>query len=226
MISPEGEQLGIMSIRDALRAAQERELDLVEVAPNARPPVCRIMDYVKYKYEQTKRQKEARKKQKVIAIKEVRMSPKIEEHDFQVKVKNAERFLKDGNKVKVSVRFRGREVVHSDLAKEMLLQMAKDIEHIAKLDRQPAIEGRQMIMILSPNQDSGKRRRYRLLKLKTHRGAAKRLKATGSGKFKKNNAYRRHNLGKKSQKQKRQLRHAVLVSDADQKRAKRLMPYV
>ena len=153
MISPEGEQLGIMSIRDALRSAQERELDLVEVAPNARPPVCRIMDYGKYKYEQTKRQKEARKKQKVIAIKEVRMSPKIEEHDFQVKVKNAERFLKDGNKVKVSVRFRGREVVHSDLAKEMLLQMAKDIEHIAKIDRQPAIEGRQMIMILSPKQD-------------------------------------------------------------------------
>ncbi len=153
MISPEGEQLGIMSIRDALRAAQERDLDLVEVAPNARPPVCRIMDYGKYKYEQTKRQKEARKKQKVIAIKEVRMSPKIEEHDFQVKVKNAERFLKDGNKVKVSVRFRGREVVHSDLAKEMLLQMAKDIEHIAKIDRQPAIEGRQMIMILSPKQD-------------------------------------------------------------------------
>lgn len=153
MISPEGEQLGIMSIRDALRAAQERDLDLVEVAPNARPPVCRIMDYGKYKYEQTKRQKEARKKQKVISIKEVRMSPKIEEHDFQVKVKNAERFLKDGNKVKVSVRFRGREVVHSDLARDMLLQMAKDIEHIAKIDRQPAIEGRQMIMILSPKQD-------------------------------------------------------------------------
>ena len=153
MISPEGEQLGIMSLRDALRAAQERDLDLVEVAPNARPPVCRIMDYGKYKYEQTKRQKEARKKQKVVSIKEVRMSPKIEEHDFQVKIKNAERFLKDGNKVKVSVRFRGREVAHSDLAKDMLLQMAKDIEHIAKIDRQPVIEGRQMIMILSPKQD-------------------------------------------------------------------------
>jgi translation initiation factor IF-3 len=111
------------------------------------------MDYGKYKYEQTKRQKEARKKQKVVSIKEVRMSPKIEEHDFQVKIKNAERFLKDGNKVKVSVRFRGREVAHSDLAKDMLLQMAKDIEHIAKIDRQPVIEGRQMIMILSPKQD-------------------------------------------------------------------------
>jgi translation initiation factor IF-3 len=153
VISPEGEQLGIMSIRDALRAAQERELDLVEVAPNARPPVCRIMDYGKYKYEQTKRQKEARKKQKIVSIKEVRMSPKIDEHDFQVKAKNAERFLKDGNKVKVSVRFRGREVVHSDLARNMLLQMAKGVEDIAKIDRQPTIEGRQMIMILSPKQD-------------------------------------------------------------------------
>jgi len=153
VISPEGEQLGIMSIKDALRAAQELDLDLVEVAPNARPPVCRIMDYGKYKYEQTKRQKEARKKQKIVSIKEVRMSPKIEEHDFQVKLRNAERFLKEGNKVKVSVRFRGREVVHSDLARDMLLQMAKDIEHIAKIDRQPAIEGRQMIMILSPKQD-------------------------------------------------------------------------
>ena len=153
VISPEGEQLGIMSIRDALRAAQERELDLVEVAPNARPPVCRIMDYGKYKYEQTKRQKEARKKQKIVSIKEVRMSPKIDEHDFQVKAKNAERFLKDGNKVKVSVRFRGREVVHSDLARNMLLQMAKGVEDIAKIDRQPTIEGRQMITILSPKQD-------------------------------------------------------------------------
>lgn len=153
VISPEGEQLGIMSIKDALRAAQELDLDLVEVAPNARPPVCRIMDYGKYKYEQTKRQKEARKKQKIVSIKEVRMSPKIEEHDFQVKLRNAERFLKEGNKVKVSVRFRGREVVHSDLARDMLLQMAKNIEHIAKIDRQPAIEGRQMIMILSPKQD-------------------------------------------------------------------------
>ena len=150
MISPEGEQLGIMSIRDALRAAQERDLDLVEVAPNARPPVCRIMDYGKYKYEQTKRQKEARKKQKVISIKEVRMSPKIEEHDFQVKVKNAERFLKDGNKVKVSVRFRGRKLSIQIWPGTCCCKW-QGHRHIAKIDRQPAIEGRQMIMILSRN---------------------------------------------------------------------------
>ena len=142
-----------MSTRDALQVATERELDLVEVAPNARPPVCRIMDYGKYRYEQTKRQKEAKKKQKVETVKEVRMTPKIEEHDFQVKTRNAERFLKDGNKVKVSVRFRGREVVHSNLARDMLLQMVEEINHIANIERQPMMEGRQMIMVLSPKQE-------------------------------------------------------------------------
>jgi translation initiation factor IF-3 len=142
-----------MSTRDALQAAADRELDLVEVAPNARPPVCRIMDYGKYRYEQTKRQKEAKKKQKVVTVKEVRMTPKIEEHDFQVKTRNAERFLKDGNKVKVSVRFRGREVVHSNLARDMLLQMVEEINHIASVERHPMMEGRQMIMVLSPKQE-------------------------------------------------------------------------
>ena len=142
-----------MSTRDALQVATERELDLVEVAPNARPPVCRIMDYGKYRYEQTKRQKEAKKKQKVVTVKEVRMTPKIEEHDFQVKTRNAERFLKDGNKVKVSVRFRGREVVHSNLARDMLLQMVEEINHIANIERQPMMEGRQMIVVLSPKQE-------------------------------------------------------------------------
>ena len=142
-----------MSIRDALQVAMEKELDLVEVAPNARPPVCRIMDYGKYRYEQTKRQKEAKKKQKVVTGKEVRMTPKIEDKDFKVKTKNAERFLKDGNKVKVSVRFRGREVVHSNLARNMLLQMVEEINHIATIERQPMMEGRQMIMVLSPKQE-------------------------------------------------------------------------
>lgn len=153
VISPKGEQLGVMSIRDALDAAMERELDLVEVAPNARPPVCRIMDYGKYRYEQTKQKREAKKKQKVVTVKEVRMTPKIEEHDFQVKTRNAERFLKDGHKVKVSVRFRGREVVHSDLARGMLLDMAEQIGQVASIERQPLVEGRQMIMMLAPRQE-------------------------------------------------------------------------
>ena len=153
MISPEGEQLGVMSIRDAMQAAAERELDLVEVAPNARPPVCRIMDYGKYRYEQTKQKKEAKKRQKQVSVKEVRMTPKIDDHDFQVKTKNAERFLGDGNKVKVSVRFRGREVVHSNLARDMLLGMAEQVSQVGSIERQPLMEGRQMIMILAPKQE-------------------------------------------------------------------------
>ena len=136
-----------------MQVATERELDLVEVAPNARPPVCRIMDYGKYRYEQTKQKKEAKKRQKIVTVKEVRMTPKIDDHDFQVKAKNAERFLADGNKVKVSVRFRGREVVHSNLAREMLLGMAEQINQVGSIERQPLMEGRQMIMILAPKQE-------------------------------------------------------------------------
>ena len=111
------------------------------------------MDYGKYRYEQTKQKREAKKKQKVVTVKEVRMTPKIEEHDFQVKTRNAERFLKDGHKVKVSVRFRGREVVHSDLARGMLLDMAEQIGQVASIERQPLVEGRQMIMMLAPRQE-------------------------------------------------------------------------
>jgi len=117
VVDVNGDQLGIMSARDALNVAGDRGLDLVEVAPNAKPPVCRIMDYGKHRYEQSKREKAARRKQKVINVKEVRMSPKIADHDFQVKSRAAEKFLQAGDKVKVSIRFRGREIVHSDLAR-------------------------------------------------------------------------------------------------------------
>jgi len=156
VIDANGEQIGIMSVRDALRLATERQLDLVEVAPNANPPVCRIMDYGKHKYEQSKREKLARKKQKVITIKEVRMSPKIDEHDFDVKVRAAERFLKAGDKVKVSVRFRGREIVHADLAKAKLTQLAELLKDIGTVERLPKLEGRQMIAVLAPKTDGTK----------------------------------------------------------------------
>jgi len=149
VVSPEGEQLGIMSVRDALKIAQDKELDLVEVAPNAKPPVCRIMDYGKYRYEQSKREREARKKQKVIEIKEIRMTPKIESHDFQVKVKAAQKFLKDGDKVKAIIRFRGREIVHAELGKSLLMQLYESVKDHALLEREPKIEGKNMIMILS-----------------------------------------------------------------------------
>jgi translation initiation factor IF-3 len=142
-----------MALRDALRAAAERNLDLVEVAPTARPPVCRIMDFGRFKYEQSKRDREARKKQHIVSIKEVRMTPKIEDHDFEVKVKNAEKFLREGDKVKVSVRFRGREIVHTDIAQRLLREMAATLSAVSSMEREPKVEGRNMIMILSPKQD-------------------------------------------------------------------------
>lgn len=138
-----------MALRDALRLALEQQLDLVEVAPNAKPPVCRIMDFGKYKYEQQKREKEAKKKQKVVAVKEVKVRPNIEDHDFNVKMKNAQRFLEDGDKVKVTVMFRGRELSHPELGKEVLDKMASELKPIALVEREPKLEGKNMIMILS-----------------------------------------------------------------------------
>jgi translation initiation factor IF-3 len=153
VINIDGKQLGVMPLREGLRLAAEKNLDLVEVAPGGKPPVCRIMDYGKYRYEQSKRDREAKKRQKVISVKEVRMSPKIDEHDFQVKARNAERFLKDGDKVKVSVRFRGREIVHSDLANKRLLELAERVKDVGAIESPPRLEGRHMIMILAPKQD-------------------------------------------------------------------------
>jgi translation initiation factor IF-3 len=152
-VDDKGEQLGIMALRDALRAAAERNLDLVEVAPTARPPVCRIMDFGRYKYEQSKRDREARKRQHIVSIKEVRMTPKIEDHDYDVKVKNAEKFLREGDKVKVSVRFRGREIVHTDIAQRLLREMAATLSEVCIMEREPRVEGRHMIMILTPRQE-------------------------------------------------------------------------
>lgn len=126
-------------------------MDLVEVQPNAQPPVCRIMDYGKFKYEQSKREKEARKNQKIVTVKELRIRPKIDDHDFEVKIRSARKFLEDGDKVKISVRFRGREIVHQDLAMRKLMTMAEQLSDLATIERVPYVEGKQMIMILAPN---------------------------------------------------------------------------
>ena len=150
VISPEGEQLGIFPTHEALRMAYERNLDLVEVAPQARPPVCRIMDYGKYKYEQSKRDREARKRQQIVDIKEVKMRPRIDQHDFEVKLRNARRFLQDGNKVKATIMFRGREIVHADLGRQVLERLARAVEDIATIERRPVVEGRNMTMVLAP----------------------------------------------------------------------------
>lgn len=150
----EGNQLGIMPVREALRLAEEKQLDLVEIAPQAKPPVCRIMDIGKHKYEQSKRDKEVKKKQKIISVKEVKLRPNIEDHDFDVKAKNAIRFLKDGDKVKATIIFRGREVVHPNLGQVLLKRLAELVKDISIVERQPKLEGKNMIMILSPKQDN------------------------------------------------------------------------
>jgi bacterial translation initiation factor 3 (bIF-3) len=142
--------LGIMSAREAQLLANERELDLVKIAPNANPPVCKIMDYGKYLYERSKRDKEAKKKQTVIDVKEVRLSPKIEEHDFNFKAKNAIRFLQDGDKVKISIRFRGREIAYASLGREVLDRFADTVKEYGKVEKPPVMEGRTMSMILVP----------------------------------------------------------------------------
>lgn len=151
VIDPEGNQLGILTPEEALEAARARNMDLVEVQPNAQPPVCRIMDYGKFKYEQSKREKEARKNQKIVTVKELRIRPKIDDHDFEVKIRSARKFLEDGDKVKISVRFRGREIVHQDLAMRKLMTMAEQLSDLATIERVPYVEGKQMIMILAPN---------------------------------------------------------------------------
>lgn len=150
LIGPGGEQLGIKPIREALQIAADASLDLVNVAPTAKPPVCRIMDYGKFRYEQQKKEKEARKNQKVVELKEVRFSATIDEHDFQTKLRNVLKFLGEGDKVKCSVRFRGREITHAEIGQKVLDRVGVEAESICIIERKPKLEGRSMIMILSP----------------------------------------------------------------------------
>jgi translation initiation factor IF-3 len=150
VISATGEQLGIMTIPAALESAREQGMDLVEVAPQATPPVCRIMEYGKYKYEQSKREAQARKKQTIIVIKEIKFRPKTDEHDYLFKLKHIERFLKEKNKVKVVMRFRGREIIHMDKGLEMLNRVRDDMSELAAVESEPRTEGRAMIMMLAP----------------------------------------------------------------------------
>ena len=155
MIDADGSQLGIMSSKEALGLAGGRNLDLVKIAPMAKPPVCKIMDYGKHMFEQSKKEKEARKNQKVITIKEIWLKPAIEEHDFNFKVKNASKFLEDGDRVKVSVRFRGREMNYTSQGVEMLKKFAEIVSEHGTIERPPKLEGRSMIMILNPKAQAG-----------------------------------------------------------------------
>ena len=151
LIDENGAQMGIVPIREAMAIAEERGLDLMEVAPNAAPPVCRIVDYGKFRYEQSKKDREARKHQKQAELKEVRLKPKTDEHDLDVKAKQARRFLLDGHKVKFTVRFRGREIFHPDIGREMLEQMAEELRDVATVEQKPLMEGRALSLLLAPN---------------------------------------------------------------------------
>ena len=150
LIGSTGEQLGIMSAAQAQRIADEQGLDLVKISPQATPPVCKLMDYGKFRFEQGKREKEAKKNQHVVEIKEIRMSPGIDVGDFNTKLKNAQKFLADGNRVTVSVRFRGREMAHTDIGKDLLVRFAEQCAEVATLDKEPKLEGRSMSIFLSP----------------------------------------------------------------------------
>ena len=154
VVNADGEQLGILPILQALEVARQQELDLVEVAPEAQPPVCRIMDFGKYKYTQARRQKEARKKQTTILVKEVKMGPKTEKHDFNFKLKHVRRFLEEGHKAKVTVRFKGREMAHTELGWKMLNKMVEAVSDIAITENNPRMEGRMLHIMLSPKAHS------------------------------------------------------------------------
>lgn len=151
LIDDEGSQVGIISLREALQIAEERELDLVEVAPNATPPVCRLLDYGKFRYEQSKKEREARKNQKQSDLKEVRLRPKTDDHDLEVKANRARRFLLAGDKVKFTVRFRGREMAHPDIGREMLDQIAESLRDVAIVEQRPSMEGRALSLLLAPD---------------------------------------------------------------------------
>ena len=149
VVSESGEQLGIMSAREAMKLAQEAELDLVKIAPTAKPPVCKIIDYGKYRYEQARKEKEAKKKQRTVEVKEVRLSPNIDTNDLNTKVNNAKKFIAKGNKVKVTLRFRGREMAHMSKSKYILDDFAESLKDIATIDKPSKVEGRSMVMFLT-----------------------------------------------------------------------------
>jgi len=150
LIDEDGENVGVVTARDAMQRAENAGLDLVEISPNADPPVCKILDYGRFKYEAQKKKNEAKKRQRVIEVKEIKLRPNIDEHDYVVKMKNCHKFLSEGDKVKVTLRFRGREMAHQDLGMKVLIRVRDDMAELAKVEQLPKMEGRQMIMVMAP----------------------------------------------------------------------------
>ena len=150
LVGPDGEMIGIVTAREAMSRAEETGFDLVEISPNADPPVCKLLDFGKFKYEQQKKKNEARKKQKIIEVKEIKLRPNIDDHDYDVKMRAATGFLDEGDKVKVTMRFRGREMMHQDLGMNVLMRVKDQLDPLAKVEQTPQLEGRQMTMVLAP----------------------------------------------------------------------------
>ncbi|GLR83008.1 translation initiation factor IF-3 [Azospirillum oryzae] len=150
LVGADGEMVGVVPLRQALEAAADADLDLVEVAPQADPPVCKILDYGKFRFEEQKKANEARKKQKIIELKEIKLRPNIDDHDYEVKMRSAIRFIEEGDKVKMTMRFRGREMAHQDLGLNVLVRVRDQLQDIAKVEQMPRVEGRMMVMVLAP----------------------------------------------------------------------------
>ena len=216
LIGENGEQLGIMSVREAMKLAEEAELDLVKIAPTAKPPVCKIIDYGKYRYELARKEKEAKKKQKVVELKEIRLSPNIDLNDLNTKMNAAKKFLSKGDKVKITLRFRGREMAHMNASKHILDDFAESLSDTAVVEKAPKVEGRS---------NNYFKEESIMPKMKTSRAAAKRFKVTGTGKLKRNKAYKRHILTKKTTKNKRNLRKPAMVDATNVKNMKKILPY-
>jgi translation initiation factor IF-3 len=150
LVGADGEMVGVVSLKEGLRLAEEAGLDLVEISPNAEPPVCKILDYGKYKYQMQKKQQEAKKKQKIIEIKEIKLRPGIDKHDLEIKMRHVHEFLKEGDKVKFTLRFRGREMAHQDIGMKLLQSIKEQLKDVVRVDQEPSSEGRQMVMMVSP----------------------------------------------------------------------------
>ena len=248
---------------EALAQSREQELDLVEVAPNANPPVCRIMDYGRYVYEQEQRRRQSKRKATNVVIKEMKFRPKIDEHDYTTKMKHVVRFLGEGNKVKLTIMFRGREMAHPELGMKILRRVADDVADFAVVESDPRQDGRNMTMVLHPVRKDGRKASSKaeagehpppdnqraaarpatppvtatvpeapaatdngaavMPKMKTHRGAAKRFKVTGTGKIMRRKAFRAHLLEKKPTKRTRRLARPAEVTGGDKKRVERLL---
>ena len=217
LISEDGEQLGVVSIEVALEKAREVGLDLIEVGPNTKPPVCKILDYGKLKYEEKKKQQLSKKKQHVIKVKEIRLRPRIDDHDLMTKLNQGRKFLLDGAKLKVTLMFRGREMARVDLGKLVMEKVLEELSDVAEVEKDIPLEGRRMSMILNAKQEC------QMPKMKTRRGAAKRFKVTGSGRIKRNKANHRHMLIRRSNKAKRKMRQSGIVSSADRKLVKAML---